>query len=184
MSQAVSAGIRAMNDVPEEAVEAAALELSAGDENAYMPEYRERARRVLTAVLRAALAPQPPATQAEDWAIEWHRLVETILTIIGLPPTLDYDEIASAVRSRFETVSAAPQPSERSGDTRDRGMSEWQPIETVPKGTLVLLFEPECRAGRGTLSARIVVERYPPSYPRESSHWMPLPPAPTSAKAD
>ena len=57
-------------------------------------------------------------------------------------------------------------------------MSEWQPIETAPKGKEVLLYEPAAKAGGIILPARIVVERWPTSYPRPATHWMPLPEPP------
>lgn len=53
----------------------------------------------------------------------------------------------------------------------------WQTIETAPSGYPVMLYEPEVASGRGQLPARIVVERYPTTYPRPATHWMPLPAA-------
>jgi hypothetical protein len=57
---------------------------------------------------------------------------------------------------------------------------EWRPIETCPKGTQVLLYEPEVAAGRLVLPARIVVGTFPTLYPRTPTHWLPLPAPPTA----
>lgn len=54
-------------------------------------------------------------------------------------------------------------------------MTKWQPIESAPRdGTRVLLFEPATYTNRNP--ARVVVASYPTHYPREATHWMPLPP--------
>jgi hypothetical protein len=39
--------------------------------------------------------------------MKWHSLVETILTVIDLPAALDFDEVAAAVRSRFQGAVSA-----------------------------------------------------------------------------
>lgn len=57
-------------------------------------------------------------------------------------------------------------------------MTEWKTIESAPIGKDVLLFEPEVRKGRSILPARMVVNHWPTSYPREATHWMPLPSPP------
>jgi hypothetical protein len=58
--------------------------------------------------------------------------------------------------------------------------SEWQPIETAPKGIDILLYEPGIKARNGTtrIGGRIVVGRQPSPYPREATAWMPLPSPP------
>lgn len=61
-------------------------------------------------------------------------------------------------------------------------MSEWQTIETVPRG-LVILYWPESKPSRGypgnTLDPMIRVD-YAGSTPnRQPTHWMPLPDPPT-----
>jgi hypothetical protein len=55
----------------------------------------------------------------------------------------------------------------------------WQPIETAPKGKLVLLYQPEIKL-RASLPARISIDYYMLTS-RPSSHWMPLPPPPQAA---
>ncbi len=56
-------------------------------------------------------------------------------------------------------------------------MMTWQPIETAPKGKMVILYFPRI-IGRNALSEMIRVEPYPVSYPRQPTHWMPLPTPP------
>jgi hypothetical protein len=53
----------------------------------------------------------------------------------------------------------------------------WQPIETAPKGKLVLLYQPEIKR-RASLPARIAIYCYMLTS-RPSSHWMHLPAEPT-----
>lgn len=57
-------------------------------------------------------------------------------------------------------------------------MTEWETIDSAPRGEEILLYEPEVRKGRNFLSARIVVGRWPTTYPRAATHWMPLPSPP------
>lgn len=56
-------------------------------------------------------------------------------------------------------------------------MSQWQDISTAPKGEHILFFH-EVKSGRNNLPAMVKVERFPVSFPRQPTHWMPLPPAP------
>jgi len=44
-------------------------------------------------------------------------------------------------------------------------MTDWQPIETAPKGQQVLLYFP-AETGRNPLNEWIKMDRYPVSYPR------------------
>jgi hypothetical protein len=55
-------------------------------------------------------------------------------------------------------------------------MSQWQDISTAPKGEHLLYFPKE--VGRNAMPAMMRVERYPVAFPRQPTHWMPLPPAP------
>ena len=57
----------------------------------------------------------------------------------------------------------------------------WQPIETAPKGKELILYFPAEQTRRGDLrfGAWIKVDRYPVSFPRQPTHWMPLPEPPT-----
>jgi hypothetical protein len=52
----------------------------------------------------------------------------------------------------------------------------WQPIETAPKGTELLLYFPAGK--RWTQPEMFKVDLYPVRYPRQPSHWMPLPKPP------
>lgn len=56
-------------------------------------------------------------------------------------------------------------------------MSDWQPIETAPRDRELILFFPETKT-RIPLYRMIRVDRYPVSYPRQPTHWMPLPEVP------
>jgi hypothetical protein len=59
-------------------------------------------------------------------------------------------------------------------------MTVWQPIETAPNGVLLLYFPTEVAPhGRGH-SAMIKVDHFPVCYPRQPSHWAPLPSPPLS----
>lgn len=55
-------------------------------------------------------------------------------------------------------------------------MSEWQPVETAPKGLILLYFPPT--DGRMKMGAMIQIDHYPVTYPRKPTHWMPLPEPP------
>lgn len=55
-------------------------------------------------------------------------------------------------------------------------MTEWQPIETAPNGTLILYF-PRIN-GRNALEWMVKVDYHPVHYPRKPTHWMPLPSPP------
>lgn len=53
-------------------------------------------------------------------------------------------------------------------------MTDWQPIETAPKAMMLILYFPPL-GGKNALNEMIRVDRYPVGYPRQPSHWMPLP---------
>ena len=57
-------------------------------------------------------------------------------------------------------------------------MSDWKPIETAPRGEHILFFPTLMKNGRVQLGAMIKVDRFPVGYPRQPTHWMPLPPPP------
>lgn len=55
-------------------------------------------------------------------------------------------------------------------------MTEWQPIETAPKGRQLILFFPaEMRNGRVHLIKMVRVDWFPVTYPRQPTHWLPVP---------
>ena len=58
----------------------------------------------------------------------------------------------------------------------------WQPIETAPKGELVILYWPPCETTRGrdgyTHQAMFRVDRVGLTPFRLPTHWMPLPEPP------
>ena len=58
-------------------------------------------------------------------------------------------------------------------------MTDWRPIETAPKGQQVLLYFP-AETGRNPLNEWIKLDRYPVGYPRQPTHWMPMPAPPKS----
>lgn len=62
----------------------------------------------------------------------------------------------------------------------ERAVSKWQPIETAPDNRLLILFFPptDYRRGKPMLGEMYRVEKYPVHYPRQPTHWMPLPPSP------
>lgn len=54
----------------------------------------------------------------------------------------------------------------------------WQPIDTVPKGEVILFF-PKIKSGRNSHLHQMIVVGHASGYPfRAPTHWMPLPPAP------
>lgn len=57
-------------------------------------------------------------------------------------------------------------------------MTDWQPIETAPKGEHLLYF-PANEAKHQVEMIR--VDLYPVTYPRKPTHWIPLPKAPPVA---
>lgn len=53
---------------------------------------------------------------------------------------------------------------------------KWQPIESAPNGELILYFPPErTRRGDVKFGGMIKVDRFPVYYPRQPTHWQPLP---------
>jgi len=55
---------------------------------------------------------------------------------------------------------------------------DWQPIETAPRDRKpLILYFPKYENNSG-LGEMILIERYPVSFPREPTHWMPLPASP------
>jgi hypothetical protein len=56
-------------------------------------------------------------------------------------------------------------------------MSEWQPIETRPQRDDYLVYQPEHKAGRNVLPARICLSSQAGGT-RKTTHWMPLPEPP------
>lgn len=64
-------------------------------------------------------------------------------------------------------------------------MNEWMPIETAPKG-LVLLYWPATKPARGhpgnTLEPMMRVDRAGATPNRPPTHWMPLPSPPTDRR--
>lgn len=58
---------------------------------------------------------------------------------------------------------------------------DWQLVKTAPKGGMVLLYFP-AQKGRNPLPEMIKTDRYPVGYPRQPTHWLPLPPAPATPK--
>jgi len=57
--------------------------------------------------------------------------------------------------------------------------TSWQPIETAPKGKCILYFP--ANGGRVKLAEMIRVDIHPVCYPRQPTHWMPLPDGPVIA---
>lgn len=56
---------------------------------------------------------------------------------------------------------------------------DWQPIETAPRGEMLLLYQPRTTS-RMALPERMIVDswRGPGYFHRDTTHWMPLPPPP------
>jgi hypothetical protein len=55
---------------------------------------------------------------------------------------------------------------------------QWQPIETAPRNGEFVLYQPEYKSGRMTLGARVCFRGEEGL--RETTHWLPLPKAPTT----
>lgn len=53
---------------------------------------------------------------------------------------------------------------------------EWLPIPEGLRGEFLLYFP--AIGGRNALSERVKVDRYPVTYPRQPTHYMPIPPSP------
>ena len=53
----------------------------------------------------------------------------------------------------------------------------WRPIETAPRGRILLYFPPTM-SGRMELESDIRVDNYPVMYPRKPTRWQPLPAPP------
>jgi hypothetical protein len=62
-------------------------------------------------------------------------------------------------------------------------MSAWMPIETAPKGKLVVLYHPPT-TGRNALAAWYTVDYAPPHYSRKATHWLPVPAPPVLLPRD
>jgi hypothetical protein len=67
---------------------------------------------------------------------------------------------------------------------KDNAVSgEWQPIETAPRGELLLYFPPLApprgREHDAPMPAMYRVDFNPVTYPRKPTHWMPLKPPAT-----
>lgn len=58
----------------------------------------------------------------------------------------------------------------------------WQPIDSAPRGPLVILYWPATKPSRGhlgnSLSEMIRVDRVGSTPNRQPTHWMPLPAPP------
>lgn len=66
-------------------------------------------------------------------------------------------------------------------DVRDNPeYGKWQPIETAPKGVEVILFFPARKTARGDMKYPewLKIDRFPVTYPRQPTHWAPIPPSP------
>lgn len=59
-------------------------------------------------------------------------------------------------------------------------MGEWQPIETAPKGELLLYAPAEVRGRNSRLPERIYIGSRYDAPNRPPTHWMPLPKPPVS----
>jgi hypothetical protein len=61
---------------------------------------------------------------------------------------------------------------------------DWLPIESAPKDNrdLILYFPYLPNRKNGGLSPKVTIECYPVPFPRQPTHWMPLPPPPQAAK--
>jgi hypothetical protein len=56
--------------------------------------------------------------------------------------------------------------------------NNWRPIETAPRGEMLILYFPKDERHR--LHIMVRVETFPCSFPRKPTHWLPLPPLPGS----
>lgn len=62
-------------------------------------------------------------------------------------------------------------------------MTDWRPIETAPKGLLLLYYPAAVTGAHGQIihSARIIVGLADDTPNRPPSHWMPLPQPPEAS---
>ena len=91
-------------------VEEQARELYVALANAIVHECTDQEAQALIAT-----ALRQSAASARENAAAWHQTVETILTIVGLSPPLDYTDIPAAVRARFD---------ERAASAREKGRED------------------------------------------------------------
>lgn len=64
-------------------------------------------------------------------------------------------------------------------------MTEWQPIETAPRGVQLIIYWPPVppkRPGGSWLSEMIKVDLAGGTPFRRPTHWMPLPPVPSTSQ--
>lgn len=59
-------------------------------------------------------------------------------------------------------------------------MTQWRPIGEAKKGKRLILYFPPTNAGRAQLGEMILVDIWPVAFPRQPTHWMPLPAPPAS----
>ena len=82
--------------------------------------YCEHTARGAERLAHPSPAPQQPQSEAQDgkvdweaWATEWHRCVETILTMAGLSPALGASEALEAMQAYITKAEAAQPQSEK-----------------------------------------------------------------------
>jgi len=134
---------------------------------------------VSLADVRRALStlPQQAATderEAADWAREWHRCVETILTMAGLSPALGASEAALAMQEYITRVEATP-PSPASDTMLREAIPSWFKValqasaesgnvlilnQTDAKDVLATLTQPEPTAQQAAGEAEAVAWMY------------------------
>jgi hypothetical protein len=63
---------------------------------------------------------------------------------------------------------------------QDYDLNGWQPIETAPKGMHILYFPPGKWSGENENPEMVRVDYFPVNYPRQPTHWMPIPKSPVA----
>lgn len=124
----------------------------------------------------------------KDWTDLRARIVAEFSSLRSndMNPTAKVDQCERAILTLIDCAALRSRAPEGGSEPASEGVAPgWLPIETAPRGTLVVLYHPPTtgRHGQVKLSEWVSVNVYPPGYPRKASHWMPLPAPPATSES-